>query len=348
MTLEILQVVWFVLVAVLILGFAILAGFDLGVGNLHLFTKNAKERENNFYAIGPFWDSNQVWLLTGGGALFAAFPMVYATAFSGFYMALMLLLLALITRVVSIEFQHLLPSLEWKKIWDLGFGIGSVVASILFGVAMGNVLRGLPLDETHNFAGTFLGLLNPYSIVVGLLAFAMFTMHGAAFLIARTEGDMVNKARRWGRNGWFAFTSFFIVVTIWSFTSIPRLFSNFLNYPLLFGLALLVIGAIVYYPAALKQEKPWLPFIASTINIVGLLGIVGASLFPYMIPATPVLANSLTIYNASSSQRTLGIMLVMALTGLPLVILYTTYVYRKFKKDTTKNLTVSNEKNISP
>lgn len=338
MTLEVLQIIWFLLVAVLVLGFAILSGFDLGVGNLHLFTNNKKEREDNFYAIGPFWDSNQVWLLTGGGALFAAFPMVYATAFSGFYLALMLLLFFLIFRSVSIEFQHQLPSSGWKKAWDWGFGLGSIVPSILFGVAIGNIMRGIPLDTKYNFAGTFFGLLNPYSIVIGLLSLTMFTMHGAAFLIARMDGDIVHKAKRWGYNAWAAFVALYIASTIWSYIATPRLFENFFSFPVLFILPLIAVSAMVYYPNALKGKGGWSPFLASTSNIVGILGTLAASLFPYLIPSNTDLANSLTIYNSSSSQLTLTVMLILAVIGVPLVILYTTYVYRKFKKIPTQIL----------
>ncbi|GAW91198.1 cytochrome d ubiquinol oxidase subunit II [Calderihabitans maritimus] len=332
MSLAVLQTIWFLLVAVLILGYAILAGFDLGVGNLHLLS-NQKEREQNFYNIAPFWDSNQVWLLTGGGALFAAFPHVYATAFSGFYPALMLLLLAMIVRAAAIEFQHLLPEPEWKAKWDWGFGIGSIVASTLFGVAMGNVLRGLPLDSTHNFTGSFFGLLNPYSLVVGLLALTMFTLHGASFLVARSQGDLINKAKRWGSTTWKFFAVLFTTVTIWSYLAVPRLFENFFELPILWVLPFLVIAAIAYYPKALENENRWMPLLVSTINIAGLIGIVGASLFPNMIPAVPNPANSLTIYNASSTKLTLTTMLIIALLGVPLVIAYTTYVYRKLMKD---------------
>ncbi|MDD4588694.1 MAG: cytochrome d ubiquinol oxidase subunit II, partial [Heliobacteriaceae bacterium] len=198
MSLATLQVIWFLLVMVLLTGYALLAGTDLGVGNLHLLTKPG-QREANFNAVGPFWDSNQVWLVTFGGALFAAFPMVYATVFSGFYLALMLVLLAIIIRSVAIEFHHQLASRRWRKTWDLSFALGSILLSFLYGVAMGNLFRGLPLDETANFAGTFWGLLNPYALTVGLFSLAMFTLHGAAFLIARLDGAVAVKARLWAQ-----------------------------------------------------------------------------------------------------------------------------------------------------
>ncbi len=162
-----LNTIWFLLVAVLIIGYAILDGFDLGVGVLHLFTRNEEEKRINMNAIGPVWDGNEVWLLTGGGALFAAFPIVYATVFSGFYIALMLLLFALIFRAVSFEFRGKVESVKWKKTWDAAFGIGSLLPAVLFGVAVGNILRGIPIDGNGIFTGNFFTLLNPYSILVG-------------------------------------------------------------------------------------------------------------------------------------------------------------------------------------
>ncbi|MBM7854565.1 cytochrome d ubiquinol oxidase subunit II [Desulfohalotomaculum tongense] len=340
MTLETLQAAWFILVAVLITGYALLDGFDLGIGSLHLFTKTEEERKTMFYTIGPFWDSNQVWLLTGGGAIFAAFPMVYATVFSGFYLALMLLLFALIFRAVSIEFQHLVPCPRWKRAWDWGFALGSILPSVLFGVAMGNILRGIPLDAEHNFTGSFFDLLNPYSLLLGLVSLAMFTMHGAAFLAAKTEGPLEEKARRWGRSAWLAYVPLFLTGTVWSYASTPRLFENFFHQPVLLVLPLMAVIGMVLYPTALKRDK-WKPFMASALNILGVLGIAAASLFPYLVPSNPDLANSLTIYNASSSQLTLTVMLILALTGMPLVILYSSYIYKKFTGSAKTHPTVS-------
>lgn len=330
MTWVTLQIIWFILIAVLITGYALLDGFDLGVGNLHLFTKTDEERQTMFYLIGPFWDSNQVWLLTGGGAIFAAFPMVYATVFSGFYLALMLLLFALIFRAVSIEFRHLLNTSRWTKAWDLGFSLGSILPSILFGVAMGNLLRGIPLDAGYNFAGSFFDLLNPYALVLGLFSLTMFTMHGAAFIIARTDGNLHAKARLWARNVWLVYVPLFVVITLWSYIATPRLFDNFFNQPALFVVPLLAVGGMLYYPVALIKGSKVKPFLASAVNILGMLGIVAISLFPYLVPSSPGLGNSLTLYNSSSSQLTLTVMLIMASIGMPLVIGYTSYIYKKF------------------
>lgn len=330
-----LQVTWFFLIAVLIAGYALLDGFDLGVGNLHLLTKGEQERGQMFYAIGPFWDANQVWLLTGGGAIFAAFPMVYATVFSGFYMALMLLLFALIFRAVSIEFRHQLETPGWKKVWDWGFSLGSIVPSILLGVAVGNIIRGIPLDSSGNFTGTFLGLLNPYSLLVGLLSLAMFTVHGAAFLVATGQGELPQKARRWAFKAWLAYAALYIMVTAWSYNSLPWLFDNFTTYPLLWLFPLAAVTGIAYFPIALTGSCRSLPLISSGVSILGVVGIVAGSLFPYLVPASNNPAFGLTVFNSSSSELTLTVMLVLALIGMPLVLLYTGYIYYKFTGKTS-------------
>jgi len=330
MSLELLQISWFFLVGVLILGYALLDGFDLGVGNLHLFNRSNKEREEMIYAIGPFWDSNQVWLITGGGAIFAAFPMVYATVFSGFYLAFMLLLLALIFRAVSIEFHHQLSDYRWKRYWDWGFGLGSITASILFGVAMGNILRGIPLDAQYNYTGTFFDLLNPYSLVMGLLSLAMFTMHGAAFLYGKGTSALAPKAGGWAKKAWFIYLALFLIGTIWSYLAVPRLFSNYFAYPILFGAPIITLTALVYFPRSFNAESIWRPFLTSGLSIGGIVATIGGSLFPYLVPASSDQGSSLTIYNASSSQLTLTVMLVLAVIGMPLVIFYSAYIYKKF------------------
>jgi cytochrome d ubiquinol oxidase subunit II len=327
---EFLQLAWFFLVGILILGYALLDGFDLGVGNLHLFNKSAKEREEMIYSIGPFWDSNQVWLLTGGGALFAAFPMVYATVFSGFYLAFMLLLLAIIFRGVSIEFHHQLNNTRWKKSFDWGFGLSSIVASILFGVAIGNILRGIPMDAQFNYTGSFFDLLNPYSLVMGLLSLSMFTMHGAAFLYGTGTPYLAQKAEHWAKRAWILYFSIFIVGTVWSYLAIPRLFTNFFSYPILFIAPIITIGALLYFPKAFTTGSNSAPFFTSALSLVGIVAIIGGALFPYLVPAKPDLLGSLTIYNSSSSQLTLTVMLILAGIGMPLVIFYNYHIYKKF------------------
>lgn len=326
-----LNITWFLLFGVLIVGYAILDGFDLGVGVMHLFTQDEEEKRKNINAIGPVWDGNEVWLLTGGGALFAAFPPVYATAFSGFYLALMLLLAALISRAVSMEFRGKVDSPKWRNVWDWAFGLGSFLPALLFGVAVGNVLRGVPIDQSGEYVGTFLGLLNPYALLVGVLSLVMFTMHGALYLVMKTEGDQQERARTWAVRLWPVFVALYALATIASYLVAPYLFeATFSRVPFWICAVIALVG-IVYVPIATRQDKAFPAFLASSAAIAGLIGIALVSMFPKLLPSSVDLAYSLTAYNASSTPYTLTVMLIIALIGMPLVIAYTTIIYRVFK-----------------
>jgi cytochrome d ubiquinol oxidase subunit II len=326
-----LNTIWFLLVAVLIIGYAILDGFDLGVGVLHLFTKNEEEKRINLNAIGPVWDGNEVWLLTGGGALFAAFPIVYATVFSGFYIALMLLLFALILRAVSFEFRGKIESNGWKKLWDFAFGIGSLLPAILFGVAVGNILRGIPIDGNGMFTGNFFTLLNPYSILVGVLSLILFTMHGSIYMTMKSSGNQLERMKNIAPRLWITFIIVYVLVTLYSFFAAGFLFASILSNPLFWILFILVLIAIIYIPVALKSEKFGRAFFSSSLTIACMIGLMAISLFPRLVPSLTDLNNSLTIYNASSTDRTLFTMLIIALIGMPFVIGYTIFIYRAFK-----------------
>jgi cytochrome d ubiquinol oxidase subunit II len=326
-----LNMVWFLLVGILLIGYAILDGFDFGVGIVHLFTKGEERRRININAIGPVWDGNEVWLLTGGGALFAAFPVVYATVFSAFYLALMLLLLALILRAVSFEFRSKFYSPGWRTGCDWAFGLGSLVPAVLLGVALGNILRGIPIDGTGTFIGTFVGLLNPYSIAVGLLSLALFLMHGTIYLAMKTTNDHRDWIARWITPSWIAFVILYAVATLGTFFEAGFLFQGMLTNPLFWLLILLLFGGVIYIPIAANGGSYFKAFIASSILIAAMIGLAAVSLFPRLVPSNINLANSLTVYNASSTQRTLGTMLIIALIGMPIVIGYTVFVYRVFK-----------------
>jgi cytochrome bd ubiquinol oxidase subunit II len=324
-----LQIIWFLLVGVLLAGYAILDGFDLGVGVLHLFVaKDDRERRITINSIGPVWDGNEVWLLTGGGAIFAAFPKVYATVFSGFYLALMLLLVALILRAVALEFRGKLEGAGWRKVWDGAFALGSLLPALLFGVAIGNILRGVPLTQDGEFAGTFLGLLNPFAVIVGLLSTAMFTMQGASWLILKTEGAVQQRARNAGLGAWISFVVLWIAATLYAAVEAPHLSRNF-HSPLAWLVPIVFITCTAAWPFALRKSGGR-AFTVSSLAIAGLLGIVGLSLFPYLVPGRPALGESLTIANASSSPLTLTVMLTIALIGMPIVVAYTAFIYHKF------------------
>lgn len=326
-----LNTIWFLLVGVLIIAYAILDGFDLGVGILHLLAKNDHERRISLNSVGPVWDGNEVWLLTGGGALFAAFPVVYATVFSAFYLALMLLLFALIFRAVSLEFRSKEESNAWRSSWDWAFFLGSLIPALLFGVALGNIMRGIPLDASHVFKGSFFGLLNPYSIVIGLLSVAMITWQGATYLTLKTEGDLQNRTKKWALLAWKIFVGLYILATILTVLVSPFLFHGILSNILFWIVLIVTVGSIALNPSFLKRAAYGKAFLASSLSIAGMLGLMAISLFPRLVPSSLDLANSLDIYNASSTPRTLGTMLIIALIGVPIVVIYTIYIYRQFR-----------------
>lgn len=326
-----LQAIWFLLVGVLIIGYAILDGFDLGVGILHLFLKTDQERRISLNAIGPVWDGNEVWLLTGGGALFAAFPIVYATVFSGFYLALMLLLVALIFRAVSMEFRSKVDSLQWKKVWDWGFGIGSLLPAVLLGVAFGNILRGIPINAQGMFTGSFFGLLNPYALLIGILSLSLFVMHGALYLTLKTEGELRERMAGVASISWVSTVALYTLATMTSLFVSPFLFEGMLGNPLFWALFLLLLVAMIALPVLLKAKRLFAAFLASSAVIATMIGLSAVSLFPRLVPSLTDLAYSLTIRNASSTPATLTVMLVIALIGMPIVIGYTIFIYRVFK-----------------
>ena len=323
-----LNIIWFLLVGILIIGYAILDGFDLGVGSVYLFAK-FQERDIARNSIAPVWDGNEVWLITGGGALFAAFPMVYATAFSGFYLALILLLFALIFRAVSLELRNHFESESKKTLFDWVFSISSIVAIVLFGVAVGNVLSGLNLDKNGNYIGTFFDLLNPYSILVGVLAFFMLSYQGTVWLFLKTEGEFQQKAKNWAKIYWSGYLILFAICTLLAYVLHKNLFHNYLAHPLMFAIPLLALIFMLASIIRIQRNQALCAIIASSLSIAMVILTAYLSLFPNLIIAKNP-AYSLNIYNAASSQLTLETMLIIALIGMPLVLIYTIYSYRIF------------------
>lgn len=321
-----LQIVWLLLIGILIIGYAILDGFDLGVGCWHLFAKKGKERSAFIRAIEPFWDGNEVWLLTGGGALFAAFPAVYATVFSGLYLALMLVLVGLIFRAVAIEYRNKVEDPRWVAAWDAAFAVGSMLPSLLYAVAVGNLLRGLTLNATGDYTGGFWALLNPYSLVVGLVGLAMFALHGALYLAVKTGGETQLKARAWAAQTWRVYALLFFVAAGWTAFSYLR---NGVVLPLALGAAAVVALALIR--AFNSKGEDLKAFLASSAGIALVMLAVVAALFPNLVIARNDPSLSLTVFNASSSLRTLSVMLVIALLGMPVVIGYTVFIHRIFK-----------------
>ncbi len=326
-----LNTAWFFLIYVLLIGYAVLDGFDLGVGVLHLFARNDRERRIHLNAIGPVWDGNEVWLLAGGGALFAAFPPVYATVFSGFYVAMMLLLAALISRAVALEFHGKVESPSWKRVWDWAFGLGSLVAGLLLGVAFGNILHGVPLDAQGQFTGSFLGLLNPYSLLVGVTGLALLTLHGATYIALKSEGDLQDRVRRWVPRLWMAFVALYVLATVATVVGARYLFDDFTSKPLVWVLTVCLLVALVYTPLASRARRELGAFLGSSATIASAMGLAAVCMYPRLVPSSIDLAHSLTAFNASSTPRTLNVMLVIALVGMPLVLAYTAFIYWTFR-----------------
>jgi cytochrome bd ubiquinol oxidase subunit II len=326
-----LNALWFVLVGVLIAGYAVLDGFDLGVGIVHPFVEGDVERRLSLNSIGPVWDGNEVWLVTGGGALFAAFPEVYATAFSGFYTAFMLLLTTLIFRAVAIEFRSKQPSARWRQAWDASFSLGSVGAALLMGVAFGNVITGVPLDADRNVTSGFLDLLHPYALLIGATTVGLFALHGTIYLALKTEGDMQRRVRSWVRPLTITFILAYALTTLATLLFQPHMVDRIRHQPRWFVVAVASVLAIANIPREIFHGREFRAFLSSSATIVLLLALAGIGLFPTLLRSTPLPERSLTIYNAASSQQTLGIMLTIAAIGVPVVLTYTTVIYWIFR-----------------
>jgi cytochrome d ubiquinol oxidase subunit II len=326
-----LHVFWFGMLGVLLTGYAILDGFDLGVGMLHLFAKTDTERRIFMNSIGPLWDGNEVWLVTFGGALFAAFPNAYATAFSAFYLPFMLLLFALIFRAVSMEFRGMRPSARWRKGWDTAFFAASGLATFLFGVAVGNSMIGLPIGPDMEFQGHFMHLLHPYALLVGVLAVATFLMHGSIFLYMKTDGELQARVKKWVWQTFWLFLAAFLITTAFTFAAIPHATDNFGRLPWAWIVVFLNVLAIANIPRAIHRGRPLDAFVSSSAAIAALTFLFGMALFPYLIYSRLDPEWGLTVYNASSSEKTLSIMRTIALIGMPFVAAYTVFVYWTFR-----------------
>jgi cytochrome d ubiquinol oxidase subunit II len=325
-TWNLLQNIWFFLIGVLFLGYSILDGFDLGVGSLFpLLAKKKEEKDALYQTIGPFWDGNEVWLLTGGGALFAAFPHTYATVFSGFYLPLMLVLFALIFRAVSLEFRS--HDLKRQKTWDRAFTAGSLVPSLLFGVALGNLIQGIPLNSNKDFTGDFFTLLRPFPLVIGAFGLIAILMMGSTYAVLKAEGTVQERSRGISHKLWWIFWLFFGLSFILSLTVLPGMIRKTGAW---ISTGVIVIG-LLFMKWALGGKKDGLAFFSSSLVFAGLWGIAGSILYPNLVKAGNDPALSLDIYNSSSSELTLKVMLIIALVGMPLVIGYTIYLYRVFK-----------------
>lgn len=326
-----LQTLWFILITVLFSGFFLLEGFDYGVGILLPFIgRKDDERRLVINSIGPVWDGNEVWLLTAGGAMFAAFPNWYATLFSGFYLALLLILLALIVRGAAFEFRSKVDSLRWRRMWDYGIFIGSALPALLWGVAVSNIARGVAIDGTMTFVGSFGDLLNPFALAGGVATFLLFTLHGALFLELKTDDVLRKRAKTIARN---LSVPTVVVVAAAVLIAAPQLFER-LNVVMIVALigAVTGLGAAVWF---VRSGRIGRAFIGTSVALVSAVVLLFSFLYPRVMPSSLGEQFDLTIYNASSSEYTLGVMTVIALTLVPIVLAYQAWTYYVFRKRLT-------------
>jgi cytochrome d ubiquinol oxidase subunit II len=326
-----LNTIWFALVGILFIGYAVLDGFDLGIGTLHLFTNTDQERRTMLNAIGPVWDGNEVWLVTGGGALFAAFPAVYATVFSGFYLVFILLLFGLIFRAVAIEFRSKQEMKWWRRFWDISFSVSSIISSMLIGIALGNIALGIPLNHKYEYIGSFWGLFNPYAVLVGVTTVALFAMHGSIYAILKTEDDLHKKISGWTRNTMIFFIISYVTTTMVTLLYLPNMTQHIKGKPELFFVPFINMLAVANIPREIYYGRDFRAFLSSCASVIALLVLFGIGLYPDIILSRPATQNSLNIYNAASSAGTLKVMLVIAAIGIPLVLSYTTTIYYIFR-----------------
>ena len=354
-----LKIIWWLLVGVLLVGFAIMDGHDMGVGTLLPFVgRNDLERRIVINTVGPHWDGNQVWFITGGGAIFAAWPLVYATAFSGFYWAMLAVLWALFFRPVGFDYRSKIANPTWRSTWDWGLFIGGAVPPLIFGVAFGNLFLGVPFSFADNlmstYSGSFWALLNPFALLCGVVSTAMITFHGAIYLMHRTEGEVYQRSRKamliFGSLLLFSFT----VAGIWLWQGIDGYaitsasnpaalpnpldktvvrqagawLANYARYPGSIALPVLAYAGTLFAMALAAGGATLAAFVASSLGIVGVIGTAGASLFPFIMPSSSDLRSSLTVWDSVSSQLTLSIMLWATLIFMPIIIAYTRWAYK--------------------
>ncbi len=322
---------WFLVFGAVISGYAILDGFDLGAGALHLFLKKEESRRIALNAIAPIWDGNEVWLVIGGGALFAGFPIAYAAIFSAFYVPFFIFLIGLIWRGVAIEFRSKEPGKRWRLTWDFIYSFASIVIALSLGLMLGNVAQGLPLNAQREFTGNWLSFFNPFSIMVAVTTLALFLMHGAIYLTMKTENRLYTKLTILSKNFTIFFVISFLVTTLYTLLYIPHLSDRIRSHPVFFVFPLLMFLSIANIPRLLNKRKYRHAFVSSAITIASLLIMVAVEVFPNLLYATNDPQYSITITNAASSAKTMKILLWMAMAGTPLVAIYTGFVFWTFK-----------------
>ncbi len=326
-----LETIWFVLWGLLWAIYFMLDGFDLGIGTLMPFmAKNEDDKRLMYRSIGPFWDGNEVWLITAGGVTFAAFPLTYSVMFSSLYSALMIVLFALIVRAVAIDFRFKAEDARWRSLWDIGLWIGSLLPSLLFGVAFANIFQGIPIDGERVYRGTLFTLLNPYGILGGIFFLVLFLQHGSLWLAFKAEGSLRQRSLTVASWMWLVLVIVAVLFLI-ATARATRLYDNYLRYPVLGVVPLAFLVGLVFTRIAIAYGKDLMAWAASCVCIVSatLFGVIG--LYPYLLPSSLDPSFGLTIHNSSSSPLTLKIMLAVVVVFLPVVIGYQVWAYRLFR-----------------
>lgn len=330
-----LATLWYLVIGFSVIAYAVLDGFDLGVGALHLFARTDTQRRIFLNSIGPVWDGNEVWIVIVMGGVFAGFPNAYATVFSGFYTLLMFLIAGLMFRATAIEFRSKRESPLWRNFWDAVFSFASIVVAFAMGLILGNMVEGIPLDQEQNYTGTFLDLLGPYSVMIGITACALFAMHGAIYLTMKTEGDAHKVVRKWINPAIGVFIFCYIASTIGTLIYMPHMTERMFARPYLFLFPLLALIAIFAIPFQVRKNHNGKAFALSSLSIALLLILFGLGTYPTIVSSTLDPANNVTIYNAASSDKTLGILLIVVAIGVPLVLAYGAWIYRIFRGKVT-------------
>jgi len=331
-----LETIWFILWGVLWAVYFMLDGFDFGIGMLMPFlAKDDTDRRIMYNAMGPFWDGNEVWLITAGGATFAAFPTTYAVMFSTLYTPLLIILFALIVRGVSFEFRGKVESATWRSIWDFCLIIGSFIPALFFGVAFANIFKGIPFDGRGILHGNLLTLLNPYGIAGGVLFVLLFLVHGALWLCVKTEGDLQKRAASAAAKLWIPLLIVAVIFLAYSYKA-TNLYANYFKWPVLWIIPIIAVVALLLTRLFIAKKSWWKAWFASSATILGCVFFGVAGLYPDLFPSSLNPKYSLTAFNSASSPLTLKIMLVVALVMVPIVIIYQSWVYYTFRDKVRK------------
>lgn len=321
---------WFLIVGASFSGYAILDGFDLGAGAMHLWFKKDSSRRIALNAIGPVWDGNEVWLVIGGGTLFAGFPVLYGTLLSAMYIPFILFLLFIVLRAIAIEFRSKEEMGWWRKTWDVIYSVSSMMIAMCLGIVLGNVIQGMPLNNQHEYEGNWLSFFNFYALLTGLTTLSLMTLHGGIYLCIKTEGKLFEKVETLLKAAVVIFLVFFALLTLFSLTWYPHLTDKFKQTPAYIIFPLAAVVAISMIPWQISKRKFIRAFVFSSLTFAFLLLTVAIEVYPRLLYASNNAANSITIYNAAASQKSLGIMLTIAAIGIPLIATYTFLVYKAF------------------